>query len=45
MKLTNRVVEALARDKVDSERIVWCDDLPGLGLRMRAGGSRNWVFQ
>jgi integrase len=45
MKLTNRVVEALARGKVDSERIVWCDDLPGLGLRMRAGGSRNWVFQ
>jgi integrase len=45
VKLTNRVVEALARDKVDSERIVWDEDLPGLGLRMRAGGSRNWVFQ
>jgi hypothetical protein len=28
-----------------SERIVWDNDLPGLGLRLRAGGSRNWVYQ
>jgi integrase len=45
MKLTNRVVETLARDKTDSERIAWDDDISGLGLRMRPGGSRNWIFQ
>lgn len=45
MKLTTRAVDRLAGDKVESERIVWDDDLPGLGLRMRPGGSRNWIFQ
>ncbi len=45
MKLTNRVVAALTLDTSESERIIWDDDIPGLGLRMRAGGSRNWVFQ
>jgi integrase len=45
MKLTNRTVAGLTLDTSESERIVWDDDIPGLGLRMRAGGSRNWVFQ
>jgi integrase len=45
MKLTNRVVAALSLDTSESERIVWDDDISGLGLRLRAGGSRNWVFQ
>ena len=27
------------------EVIVFDDDIPGFGLRARAGGSRNWVFQ
>src|SRR5215467_5952870 len=45
MKFTNRTVAALTLNTSESERIVWDDDIPGLGLRMRAGGSRNWVFQ
>jgi integrase len=45
MKLTNRVVAALALETSVSEHIVWDDDISGLGLRLRAGGSRNWVFQ
>ena len=45
MKFTNRTVAVLTLDTSESERIVWDDDIPGLGLRMRAGGSRNWVFQ
>jgi integrase len=45
MKMTARTVATLALESNESERIVWDDDLPGLGLRMRVGGSRNWVFQ
>jgi integrase len=45
MKLTPRVVDGLAKEQIEHERIVWDDDLPGLGLRMRAGGSRNWIYQ
>jgi integrase len=45
MKLTNRVVAALTLNASESERIVWDDDFPGLGVRMRAGGSKNWVYQ
>jgi integrase len=45
MKLTPRVVDGLAKEQIARERIVWDDDLPGLGLRMREGGSRNWIYQ
>ncbi len=45
MKLTARLVEGLAKEKVTTERFEWDDDIPGLGIRMRPGGSRNWVFQ
>jgi hypothetical protein len=45
MKLTARIVEGPAREKVTAERFEWDDEIPGLGIRMRPGGSRNWVFQ
>jgi len=45
MKLTPRAVAALTLNAGESEKIVWDADVPGLGLRMRAGGSRNWVYQ
>jgi integrase len=28
-----------------ADHLVWDDEIPGFGLRLRAGGSRNWVFQ
>ena len=28
-----------------TEIVVFDDDVPGFGLRVRAGGSRMWVFQ
>jgi integrase len=28
-----------------SEVIVFDDDIPGFGVRVREGGSRNWIFQ
>ena len=45
MKLTasNVRTETLAAGK--SEAIVFDDDVPGFGLRLRAGGSRTFVFQ
>ncbi len=45
MKLTAKNVPALQLPQGKSDHLVWDDDIPGLGLRLRAGGSRNWVFQ
>jgi len=45
MKLTARLVEGLIKEGVTAERFEWDDEIPGLGVRMRPGGSRNWVFQ
>src|SRR6516225_10063608 len=28
-----------------ADHIIWDDTVPGLGLRLRAGGSRAWVFR
>jgi hypothetical protein len=38
-------VEGLIKEGVTAERFEWDDEIPGLGVRMRPGGSRNWVFQ
>jgi integrase len=45
MKLTQPIASdlALPPDKIDA--IYFDDDVPGLGLRLRAGGKRSWVFQ
>jgi integrase len=46
MKLTKAAVADLALPAGQSEAIFWdTGGAPGLGLRLRAGGSRNWVFQ
>jgi hypothetical protein len=45
MKLTKAAVAELALPAGQSEAIYWDDDTPGFGLRLRGGGSRNWVFQ
>ena len=45
MKLTARLVEGLIKEVVTAERFEWDDEIPGLGVRMRPGGSRNWVFE
>src|SRR6516165_10348717 len=47
MKLNDRTVTAtrpaLPPDK--SEIIIFDEDVPGFGLRIRSGGSRTWVYQ
>jgi integrase len=45
MKLTVKNVRALQLPEDKTDHLVWDDDIPGFGLRLRAGGSRNWVFQ
>jgi integrase len=45
MKLTSRAIDALVLQSGESERIAFDDDIPGFGIRLRAGGSRSWVFQ
>ena len=45
MKLTKATVDKLALPAGKSEMIVFDEDLPGFGLRLRAGGSAVWVAQ
>jgi integrase len=44
MKLTDKTIADLKLAKSKREAIHYDDDLPGFGLRLRAGGSVRWVF-
>jgi integrase len=45
MKFTARNIETeqLPPGKID--HVVWDDDVAGFGLRLRAGGSRSWIYR
>ena len=45
MKLTKANVAKVTIPSGKSETIVFDDDIPGWGLRVRAGGSAGWIFQ
>jgi integrase len=45
MKLTKQSINSLVLPRGKAEAIFFDDDLAGLGLRIRAGGSANWIFQ
>jgi integrase len=45
MKLTQKAVAALALPRGKPEAIHFDDDVPGLALRLRAGGVARWIFQ
>jgi integrase len=45
MKLTQASIDRLALPPGKSELIVFDDDVPGFGLRLRAGGSRTFIVQ
>jgi hypothetical protein len=45
MRLTDKTIAGLTIPKGKSELLVFDDDLPGFGFRLRAGGSRKWIFQ
>jgi Arm DNA-binding domain len=43
VKLTQAIVTTLTADKPD--QIIWDDDLPGFGIRIRNNKIRSWVVQ
>ena len=45
MKLTAKGIRGAELSPGKTDQLFWDDDIPGLGLRVRAGGSRSWVFQ
>ncbi len=45
MKLTAKGIQTATLSTGKTDQLFWDDDIPGFGLRVRAGGSRNWVFQ
>src|SRR5215467_10331922 len=45
MKLTETTIAAITLAGTQGETIAFDDDIPGFGLRLRAGGSRTFVFQ
>lgn len=45
MRLTNQSAMALQLPAGRDRLVVFDDDLPGFGLRISAGGSRQWVVQ
>jgi hypothetical protein len=44
-KLTVKPTLALELPPGKSDHVFWDDEIPGFGVRMRAGGSRVWIFQ
>jgi integrase len=45
MKLNKSALSSIEIPSGKSEVICFDDGVPGFGLRVRAGGSRNWIFQ
>jgi Arm DNA-binding domain len=45
VKLTVKETPALALPAGKSDHVYWDNELSGFGLRLRAGGSRVWIFQ
>ena len=45
MRLTIKSADELKLKPGQKECIVFDDDVPGFGLRIREGGSRTWIFQ
>src|SRR5271170_748351 len=45
MKLTAAEIRKLGLRGDSAEAIVFDDDVPGFGIRLRAGGSKTFVFQ
>jgi len=45
VKLTTTAAKALVLPPGTKDKTFWDDELGGFGLRLREGGSRNWVVQ
>ena len=45
MRLSTATIESLKLDTGVVDKIVFDDDVPGFGIRIRASGTRTWIFQ
>jgi integrase len=45
MRFSRKNTEGLKLPPKKTEHIWWDDQIAGFGLRVREGGSRNWIFQ
>jgi integrase len=45
MRFTRATVDGIELPRGKKDVIIFDDSLPGFGLRIRAGGSRNWIVQ
>ncbi|WBL82309.1 tyrosine-type recombinase/integrase [Bradyrhizobium xenonodulans] len=45
MKLTAKGFGSARLRAGETDKVFFDDDIPGFGLRVRAGGSRGWIFQ
>jgi integrase len=45
MRLTTAAVGGLKLDLGVADKIVFDDDVPGFGIRVRASGARTWIYQ
>ena len=45
VRFTEKTLAKIALPAGRAEMLVWDDDLPGFGVRLRSGGKRTWVAQ
>jgi hypothetical protein len=45
MRLTAAAIGGLKLDSGVADRIIFDDDVPGFGIRVRSSGARTWIFQ
>src|SRR5262249_39678300 len=45
MRLTTAAIEGLKLDTGVADKIIFDDDVPGFGIRVRASGARTWIYQ
>src|SRR5215831_19230017 len=45
MKLTEKKTDGLALPAGRKDFVWWDDDIAGFGIRLRDGGSRNWIYR
>ena len=45
MNFTDRNTARLELPSGSSDRVWWDDDISGFGLRIREGGTRNWIYR
>jgi integrase len=45
MRLTTASIEGLKLDTGVADKIIFDDEVPGFGVRVRASGARTWIYQ